>query len=222
MYYSHYEGEKDFITKHSITLGAEKRRGSQPVALKNVTGHVAWGTLKLPFDGVRRVRERWSSDAAVPWIESYWEVLLTESEDEESNIWLDMEGNGVGPAVVLDDNGFPFLVFDWRHPYGCHSSWSGYYLGKRLVEGKEWRLTDDERDRLGIGRTFRSVEKHVKEGSPGVYEEDEGEEDSDSEVVDSGESSGEDEDDTGGEGADVGVKRKATDDGTGANKRRRA
>ena len=221
MYRSHCEDDTDFITRQSITLGAAKQDPSRPVALKDVNGHITWGTLKVTFDGVRRVREGWSSDAAVSWIESYWEVLLTEDEDEDSEVWLDMEGNAVGAAVVLDDNGCPFLVFDWSHPPGCHSSWSGYYVGKRLVEGKEWRLTDEERGRLGIGKTFKSVAQSVKEGSPGVYEEDSEESDfggSDEEDVDAGGSS---EEDTAAS-EDVGEKRKASNDETGANKRRRA
>ncbi len=85
---------------------------------------------------------------------------------------MDSEGNAVGAAVVLDDNGSPFLVFDWHHPPALRCSWSGYYVGKRLVEGKDWRLTDEERCRLGMGATFRSVEQLFKEGSPGVYSED--------------------------------------------------
>jgi hypothetical protein len=98
-----------------------------------------------------------------------------------------------------------------------------------LVEGKEWRFTDKERSRLGIGRTFESVAQFAKEGRKGVYEEEE--DDSDEEDVDASGSSGEDavsEEDAGessGENAvseDVGEKRKASNGQTGANKRRRA
>ena len=213
-----YCKDDTFITEHSITLGAAEH-SSEPVAPKNVNGHITWGTLKVTFDGVRRVRKGWSSDAAVSWMESYWEMLLT--EDENSEPWLDVKGNAVGAAVVLDDNGYPFLVFDWRHPPGCHSSWSGYYVGKRLVEGKEWRLTDEERGRLGIGRTSKSVAPFVKERSTDDEEEDDfhgrwygGE---DEEDADTGGSSGED-----AVSEDVGEKRKASNGGTGANKRRRA
>ena len=150
-------------------------------------------------------------------------MLLT--EDENSEPWLDVEGNAVGAAVVLDDNGYPFLVFDWSHPPGCHSSWSGYYVGKRFVEGKEWRLTDEERGRLGIGKKFRDVAQLVKEGSPGVYEEDSEEENFDGraygnldeEDVEAGESSEEE-----ASSEDVGEKRKASGGETGANKRPRA
>jgi hypothetical protein len=224
---SYCKDDKDFIATHSIILGTAKNYTGRPAELENVNGHIAWGTAKVEFDGVRRVRERWSSDVAVPWTESYWEVLLT--EDENSEPWLDMEGNAVGAAAVLDDNGYPFLVFDWHHPYAGHGSWSGYYVGKRLVEGKEWRFTDKERSRLGIGRTFESVAQFAKEGRKGVYEEEE--DDSDEEDVDASGSSGEDavsEEDAGessGENAvseDVGEKRKASNGQTGANKRRRA
>ena len=137
----------------------------------------------------------------------------------------DMKGNAVGAAVVVDDNGSPFLVFDWHHPYACHGSWSGYYLGKRMMEGKEWRLTDEERGRLGMGKTFKSVERLVKKGSSRVYEEDEGEDDDDDDEEDDDDDDDDDDVDTGGEDAvseDVGEKRKASDDETGAKKRRRA
>lgn len=193
MHRSHSKDDTDFITRHSITLGAAKHDPSRPVEPKDVNGHITWGTLDVAFNGVRRVREGWSSDTAVLWMESYWELLLT--EDDSRDVWLDMKGNAVGAAAVLDDNGCPFLVFDWRHPPGCHSSWSGYYVGKRWVEGKEWRLTDEERGRLGIGRTSRSVEQFVKDGSPAVDTKanDLGSDGSeDEEDVDAGESSGED------------------------------
>jgi hypothetical protein len=218
--------DEDFIRNQSITLAAAKHRPGKSVLPKSVYGHIGWGTLKIAFDGMRPVREGSSSDASVPWIASYWEVLLTPGDDEESNDWLDMEGNTVGAAKVLDDNECPFLVFDWSHPPGCHSSWSGYYLGKRVVEGKEWRLSDEERGRLGIGCTFKSVEKSAKEGSPGVYSEDSEEEeysrvyeyvDPDQEDKDEEESSEEE-----APPEDVGEKRKASDSETGANKRRRA
>jgi len=225
MHRSYSKDDTDFITRHSITLSAE--HPSQPVALKNVNGHITWGTLQVAFDGVRRVRERWSSDAAVSWMESFWEVLLTEDEDSEDNEpWLDVKGNAVGAAVVLDDNGCPFLVFDWSHPPGCHSSWSGYYVGKRLVKGKEWRLTDEERGRLGIGSTFRSVAQ-VKGGSLDVYDDDDDEDEEEEEESDYGGSDEEDVDASGKNGEDtvseaVGEKRKASNGETGANKRRRA
>jgi hypothetical protein len=205
-----------FIMQHSITLSAAKLHPSQPVAPENITGHIAWGTLKTAFDGVRHMREGWSSDVAVSWMESYWEMLLT--DDEDNDVWLDMNGNVVGAAAVLDDNGCPFLVFDWSHPPGCRSSWSGYYVVKRLAEGKEWQLTDVERGRLGIGSTFRSVAKLMKEGSPGVYEEDSEKDFSGDEYG----SSDEEDVDVGEEKAlseDVGEKRKASDSETGTKKR---
>ncbi|KAF8325515.1 hypothetical protein F5887DRAFT_1015763 [Amanita rubescens] len=171
MWRSGYKDEADFIARHSIVLAAAKHRPGRPVAPEDVGGYITWGTLKVAFDGVRVVRSGRSSGAAV--VESYWEVLLTEDQDDsESETWLDKEGNAVSAAVVLDDNGFPFLVFDWHHPPGCHSSWSGYYVGKRLVKGKKWQLTGEEEERLGIGASFRSVEQLVKEGTPGEYEED--------------------------------------------------
>lgn len=83
-YHGNYKD--DFITKHHITLSAPKHDSSQSVAPEAVNGHITWGTLKVLFDGVRRVRERWSSDVAVPWMESYWEVLLTEDVSEEDGI----------------------------------------------------------------------------------------------------------------------------------------
>ncbi|KAF8717586.1 hypothetical protein AX14_012141 [Amanita brunnescens Koide BX004] len=174
----YYKDDAEFIAKHTITLDAAKRRPGKPVAPKDVTGHISWGSLKVTFNGVRRVRRGRSSKGAL--VESYWEVLLTEGDwdkDHDSATWLDLEGNAVGAAVVLDDNGSPFLVFDWHHPPGGHMSWSGYYLGKRLVEGKSWRLTGAERDRLGIGATFRGVEQLFNEGTPGEYSEDSEEED---------------------------------------------
>jgi hypothetical protein len=174
----YYPDDAAFIAKHSTMLDAAKHNPGQLVAPEDVSGYVAWCEVKMTFDGVRSVREGWSESSDTPVRESYWELLMSdEQDDEEAYFWLDWAGNAVGAAVVLDDNGSPFLVFDWHHPPGSHASWSGYYLGKRLVEGKDWRLTDEERTRLGIGATFRSVEQLVKEGSPGVYSEDSEEDD---------------------------------------------
>ncbi len=222
MFHKGYPDDKAFIAQHSIMLGAAKHRPGRPVAPKDVSGHITWGTLKVAFDGVRGVRAGRSSNAVV--IESYWEVLLTEDpeDDSESARWLDKEDNTVGAAVVLDDNGFPFLVFDWHNPPGGHSSWSGYYLGKRLVEGEQWRLTGEEEERLGIGASFRSVEQLVKEGSPGVYEEDF--EDEEYFCRDADGSSGEE---AFGEKMKASIdergtkKRKASTDETGSKKRRK-
>ena len=167
--------DEAFIAKYSITLSAAKHNPGQPVAPEDLRGRVTFWELWAAFEGVRGVREGWSSDGAV--MESFWEVLLTENhEEDEEEVWLDDEGNAVGVAAVLDDNGSPFLVFDWHHPPMPRCSWSGYYVGKRLVEGKDWRLTDEERGRLGIGATFRSVEQLFKEGTPGMYPDDPAEE----------------------------------------------
>ncbi|KAF8329035.1 hypothetical protein F5887DRAFT_1005244 [Amanita rubescens] len=121
MHRSDYKDDAAFIARHSIMLGAAKHRPGQSVAPEDVSGHIALGGK--------------SSNAAV--VESYWEVLLNEEQDDEdSATWLDTEGNAVGVSVVLDDNGSPFLVFEWHLQGGGHSSWSGYYLGKRLVKGE--------------------------------------------------------------------------------------
>jgi len=72
MHRSYYKNDKDFIAKKSITLGDAKHPPSQPVELKDVNGHIAWGTAKIIFNGVRRLREKRSSNPAVPWLESYW------------------------------------------------------------------------------------------------------------------------------------------------------
>ena len=173
-----YTDDTAFIAKYSITLSAAKHNPGQLVAPEDLRGRVTFWECKVVFEGVRGVREGWSSDGAV--MESYWELLLTENreenpdedEDEDYDLWLEPEGNAVGVAVVQDDNGFPFLVFDWHLPDAPRCSWDGYYVGKRLVAGKEWRLTNEERGRLGIGAKFRSVEQLFKEGSPGVYSDD--------------------------------------------------
>ncbi|KAF8344820.1 hypothetical protein F5887DRAFT_1200807 [Amanita rubescens] len=204
-----FKDDAGYIANYSIKLGAANHRPDQPVAPEDITGQITFYTLKVAFDGVRRVREGWSDHAAV--MESFWEVLLEDDGQDYFDMWWDLQDNAVAAAVVLDDNGFPFLVYDWQHPVGCQGSWAGYYLGKRLVEGKDWRMTDEERARLGIGATFRSVEQLVKEGSPGVYWEDS--------------ERSEEEDDFCGRGAGgssgekgVGEKRKASTDETGAKK----
>ena len=101
------------------------------------------------------------------------------------------------------------------------------------MKGKEWRLTDEERGRLGIGSTFRSVAQ-VKGGSLDVYDDDddddEDEEDDEEEEEEENDYGGSDEEDvdaSGKNGEDtvseaVGEKRKASNGETGANKRRRA
>jgi len=200
---SDYKDDTEFIARHSITLGTAK---DQPVEPKNVKGHVTWGMFKVVFDGVQRVRKGLSSDEAIPYMESYWEVLLT--EDENSEAFLEMRGNLVGVAVVLDDNGYPFLVFDWSHPYADRCSWSGYYVGKRLVEGKGWRLTDEEQGRLGIEISSSKVAQFVKEGS------------SDEEDGSSGDAAGESGEEKDAVPEDVKGNRKASNGETGANKRR--
>ena len=207
--------DKAFIAKYSITLSADKHTPGQPIAPEDVTGDVTFWEVGAAFDGVRSVRgvrEEWPSDGAV--IESYWEVMLTECFNEYGeDDWLDENGNAVGAATVLDDNGFPFLVFDWNHPEASHGSWSGYYVGKRLVEGKDWRLTDEERGRLGIGATFRSVEQLFKEGTLGVYSDDSEEEDAEK---DAGKKKKASTNETGAK------KRKASTDETGAKKKKKA
>ena len=168
-----YADDAAFIAKYSITLSAAKHDSGQPIAPEDLSGRITFWECKVVFNGMRGVREGWSSDGAL--MESYWEVLLTENQDENQDddwLWLEPEGNAVGVAVVLDDNGSPFLVFDRHHPKAPRCSWGGYHVGKRLVEGKEWRLTNEERGRLGIGAKFRSVEQLFKEGSPSVYSDD--------------------------------------------------
>ena len=228
-----YEDNAAFIATYNMTLDAAKNRPGEPVAPEDVSGYISWYSVKVTFNGVRGARgerEELSSDGAV--MESYWEVLLNEfdeDDDSDSVDWLDLEGNAVGAAVVLDDNGSPFLVFDWHHPEAPRCSWSGYYLGKRLVEGKDWRLTDEERGRLGIGATFRGVEQLFKEGTPGVYSEDSEEEDfrvrgKKTPSVYSEDSEEEDLKDAGKRKANTGEtgakKRKANTSETGAKKRK--
>ncbi|KAF8340197.1 hypothetical protein F5887DRAFT_919469 [Amanita rubescens] len=203
-----FTDDAGYIANYSIKLGAANHRPDQPVAPEDISGQITFYTLKVAFDGLRRVRNGWSPSAAAR--ESFWEVLLVDEDQDYFDMWWDIRDNAVAAAVVLDDNGFPFLVYDWQHPGGCQGAWTGYYLGKRSVEGKDWRLTDEERARLGIGATFRSVEQLVKEGSPGVYSEDSEEED-DSCGRGAGGSNGE---------KAVGKKGKASTDETGAKKRK--
>ncbi len=205
-----FKDDASFIAKYSITLSAKKDLPDQPVAPKDISGRITFYTLKVAFNGMRRVRKGWSPSAHA--MESFWEVLLTvgKNVDYWAEMWWDIRDNAVAASVVLDDNGSPFLVLDWKHPEGCEGWWTGYYLGKRLVEGKDWRLTDAERGRLGIGATFRSVEQLVKEGTPGVYSEDSEEEDDLCGHVAGGSS---------GEKA-VEEKNKASNDETGTKKRK--
>ena len=219
-----YEDDAAFIATYSMTLDAAKHRPGEPVAPEDVSGYISWYSVKVTFNGVRGARgerEELSSDGAV--MESYWEVLLNEfdeDDDSDSVDWLDLEGNAVGAAVVLDDNGSPFLVFDWHHPEAPRCSWSGYYLGKRLVEGKDWRLTDEERGRLGIGATFRGVEQLFKEGTPGVYSEDSEEEDFRVRGMKTPSVYSEDSEDSEEEDLKDAGKRKANTGETGAKKRK--
>lgn len=72
---------------------------------------------------------------SVWWRESYWEVVLKKDKDG----WLEWGGNAVGLTTVLDDNGHPFLLFDWSHPIGGHGSWSGF-----SSERSWWRDSEDD------------------------------------------------------------------------------
>lgn len=74
-------------------------------------------------------------------MESYWRLLLTEKyEHEDRDELLDMEGNAMGVAVALD--GAPF----WRLIEVFHLGAIVRGLpGKRLMEGKDWRLASRPR-----------------------------------------------------------------------------
>ena len=227
----YYKSDEEFIEKQHITLAVDaKHPPGQPVELKDVRGHVVYGACKVVFNGLGRLRVGRSKKKTVPFLKNYWELLNTEDESDDPP-WLDDEGNALGAGAVKDDNGHPFLVFDWSHPPGCHSSWSGYYVGKRLVDGKDWPLTDEEERRLGIGIKCEHVaqiakgkkerEKEKKAREKKVKEE---------EVKEEEEVKVKTEENTDADGSsreeaaskDVGDKRKASDGEMGAKKRRRA
>jgi len=114
-----YPSDDAFFAEHSITLNVAAP-DLKTVAPKDVRGCINWGTLKVNYNGTKRVRKGWSKNESVGWMESCWEVVL--EEDDTRDAWLVPNGNSVGASAVLDDNGQPFLVFDWSHAAGCHSS----------------------------------------------------------------------------------------------------
>ncbi|KAF9468466.1 hypothetical protein BDZ94DRAFT_1246842 [Collybia nuda] len=233
MYRGKGSDDATFIGNHSITLDTVRHQPGKALAPKSVSGCINWGSLKLAYDGLRCVRKGWSTDESVGWMGSCWEVLLVgEGYVSNGDQWLDPDGNAIRIAAEEDDNGNPFLVFDWSHPQWGHSSWSGYYLGKKIVQGKNWRLTGEEQSRLGMGYAFGKIEKLVTGEREKEYMEDEDEDDSDgdsssgggdSDKEDTG--SGDEEDEDGEEAlSDIkaaGGKRKVREGDTGANKRRR-
>jgi hypothetical protein len=80
---------------------------------------------------------------------------------------MDSEGNGFGVCEVKDDNGNPFLKYEWgdAEDYGCHASDFGFYVGKKVDDrDEECQLTDYERVRLGLVLNEAEVEELATKG----------------------------------------------------------
>jgi hypothetical protein len=193
----------------------------EPIVPENVYGKVVWYDSKFTYKGVKRVREE-NGDDKTPWVESCWEVIGnndTDNREYDSEVGFANEENEIILSQVLDDNGNPFLLFDWSTPYGGHSTASGYFIGKKVIKGRDWGiwLSDSEMKRLGIDLSFEQIERLAKEGSIGDSEED----------VDHSEDDGEDDEDDDeiedDEEHETGArKRKASHSGSGtAGKRSR-
>jgi len=204
-----YDNVAEFLERHTLTLGAPE---GEAVTLANAQGRINWGTVSHAYTGMERLREKWSADESVPWLESYWRIIITEDENEEG--WLDHDDNAIGVMKVNDDNGCPFLCFDWSHPPGCHSSWSGYYVCKKMVKGKSWRLTEREKARLGIDMSKPRVERLAKGENASSDEDEDG-----TEEEDGGSQNREDEDSK--ERPQSGKKREADEDDSRGVKRAR-
>jgi hypothetical protein len=200
-----FPGEIDDLDPNDegkLTICVQK---DTPVTLENVHGKITWGTVWYTYQGVKQVHEKWS-DTKSPVLGSAWEIIHEDQGDDEpggtNDLWLDEDGNAFGAMDVRDDKGHPFLVFEWQHPGGGHSSWSGYYIAKKF-DGvqKSPRLTGSETERLGIGLTAKQVEK-LATGGESSSDDDSGEEGDDDDDV---ESEGDDQD------IQTGGKRKAVD-----------
>src|ERR1700722_11252748 len=94
---------QDFFNDNHIFLSIGKGKEATP---ENLTGEITRGTFKIYITGARRVKIKQSKDL---FMESFWELVLDQEENEE--VWLVNNGNGIGITKVLDDNGCQFLFF---------------------------------------------------------------------------------------------------------------
>jgi hypothetical protein len=83
---------------------------------------------------------------------NFWEIKEVEWEGWSDK---DSEGTGFGVCEEKDENGNPFLKFEWGDisSGGCHGAPDvGFCLGKKVRKpsGLEWELTEDEQNRLGM------------------------------------------------------------------------
>jgi hypothetical protein len=146
-------------------------KNGEPVVPENLYGEVRWFDIRFTYKGVKRIREKRGNDKT-PWKESCWEVIGdndTENPEYDYEVVFDNEGNAIIVSQAVDDNGNPFLLFDWSTPYAGHGTMWGYYVGKKIVKGQkrgQW-LSEEEMERLGMDLSFKQVERLAKEGSIG-------------------------------------------------------
>jgi hypothetical protein len=144
------------------------------VSKDNISGSLICGIIKASFHGVKRakVKEMIGKDENGPievetdqeWTKMYWDITKLEIKGDREAIDIEEEGNGFGICSAKDDSGYPFLRFDWTAGDHCIDDGCGGWLGKRCIDGKFSRLTDGERQRLGIGLTEEEVEELAKKG----------------------------------------------------------
>jgi len=72
---------------------------------------------------------------------NFWEIKKIEWKGESG---MDEEGTGFGVCEVKDDNGNPFLKFEWGYDYvevcgqTCHGGDDcGFYVGKKVTPSDE-------------------------------------------------------------------------------------
>ena len=155
----------------------------KPILPENTRGKITWGSCRVELHGVRRGKPLAASannrledlsplqaDDPTDWVASFW---IIEDIVEDSEQWLDPESNGFGATSVLDDQGHPFLFFNWAMAGiggGGDTAWSGYFLGKKVVgsleegDSKRWMLSREEKIRLGIGLTEFQLDQWVNDG----------------------------------------------------------
>ena len=175
-----------------ITLEKKSKAKATPAKVSgSIQLHVHNGT----FQGLQKVEEKSVRGKNGMWVDTqkyrknFWEIKEIEWEGSSG---MDEVGTGFGVCEVQDDNGNPFLKYEWGDPeaYTCHGgNGSGFYVGKKVTpsdgdkrkdesdedesdedesDGDEsdqgCELTDDEKIRLGMLLSEKEIKEWATKG----------------------------------------------------------